>query len=225
MIGSNPFKAYGYIDTTNHTAQRLKEYADTAAFRQKAGLEGDGCDGSFASKLKKADEYLASGESCNATDSIGIMLRNMDEPTPGNPVTEDFWHNGARVSITKDLIYGNTITIGGSSNPDWIHVSTSVGTVNIDLNDMNSLMKCLDLFSPEDVNAIMRKITEARQAREAKSQIDRMDEELVKNDRDKDDGKTNGGEENDKSVDEAVGVISAGEQKHIEEKRDKKFVG
>lgn len=219
MIGSNPFKAYGYIDTTNHTAGQLQQYADTAAFRRKAGLQGDGCEGSFASKLKKADEYLASGESCGATDSIGIMLRNMDEPTPGNPVTKDFWHNGARVSITKDTIYGNTITIGGSSNPDWIHVSTSVGTVNVDLNDMTSLMKCLDLFSPEDVNAIMHKITEARQAKEAGNQIDRMDEELMKNDQDKE------SEEDNKSVDEAVGVISANELEHMEMKRDKKFVG
>lgn len=225
MIGSNPFKAYGYIDTTNHTAERLQQYADTVAFRQKAGLKGDGCEGSFASKLKKADEYLASGESCGATDSIGIMLRNMDEPAPGKPVTENYWHNGARVSITKDMIYGNTITIGGSSSPDWIHVSTSVGTVNIDLNDMNSLMRCLDLFSPEDVNAIMHKITEVRQAREAKSQIDRMDEELVKNDRDNNDRDQNGGEGKDKSVDEVVGVISAEEQRQIEEKRDKKFIG
>lgn len=225
MIGNNPFKAYGNIDTTNHTVQQLQQYADTVAFRKKAGLKGDGCDGSFASKLKKADEYLASGESCGAKDSIGIMLRNMDEPMPGKPVTEDFWHNGVRVSITKDLIYGNSITIGGSSRPDWIHVSTSVGTVNIDLNDMSSLMKCLDLFSPEDVNAIMHKITEARQAKEAKSQIDRLDEELVKNSRDKDGGNKSSGAENNMSVDEAVGVVSAEEQQHVEEKREKKFVG
>lgn len=220
MIGNNPFKGYGYIDTTNHTAAQLKQYADTVAFRQKAGLKGDGSEGSFASKLKKADEYLASGESCGATDSVGIMLRRMDEPTAGNPVTEDFWHNGVRVSITKDTMYGNTITIGGSASPDWIHVSTSVGTVKIDLNDMTGLMKCLDLFSPEDVNAIMRKITEVRQAREAKTQIDKMDEELLKNDRDANDKK-----ENNQSVDEAVGVISAEEQKHIEENREKKFAG
>ena len=220
MIGNNPFKGYGYIDTTNHTAAQIKQYADTVTFRQKAGLKGDGSEGSFASKLKKADEYLASGETCGATDSIGIMLRRMDEPTAGNPVSENFWHNGVCVSITKDTMYGNTITIGGSSNPDWIHVSTSVGTVNIDLNDMTSLMKCLDLFSPEDVNTIMRKITEVRQAKGAKSQIDNLDEELIKNDRDRNDRK-----ENDQSVEEAVGVISAEEQKHIEENRGKKFIG
>ncbi len=223
MIGSSPFKTInGYIDTTNHTAARLKQYTDKAAARQKAGLEGDGNDGSFASKLRKADEYLASGECCGATDSIGIMIRQMDEPAAGHPVTEDFWHNGAHVSITKDAMYGNTITIGGSANPDLIHVSTSVGTVIVDLNDMTSLMKCLDLFSPEDINAIMKKITEVKQAREAQNQIDRMEDELVKNNRDKEDGGKDGEE---KTVDEAVGVISAEEQKHIEEKREKKFVG
>lgn len=223
MIGSNPFKTInGYIDTTNHTASRLQKYAETAAFRQKAGLKGDGDDGSFASKLKKADEYLASGESCGATDSIGIMIRRMDEPTAGRPVTEDFWHNGAHVSITRDAVYGNTITIGGSANPDLIHVSTSVGTVIIDLNDMTSLMKCLDLFSPEDINAIMKKITEVKQAREALNQIDQMEDELVKNDREEEGKDEDGGE---KSIDEVVGVVSAEEQKHIEEKRGKKFVG
>ena len=100
-------------------------------------------------------------------------------------------------------------------------MSTSVGTVKIDLNDTTSLMKCLDLFAPEDVNAIMRKITEVKQAREAKSQIDRMEDELVKNGRDESGGK----QENEQSVGEAVGVISAEEQKQIEEKRDKKFIG
>lgn len=144
----------------------------------------------------------------------------MDEPTAGHPVTEDFWHNGAYVSITRDVIYGNTITIGGSSNPDLIHVSTSVGTVIVDLNDMTSLMKCLDLFSPEDINAIMKKITEVKQAREALNQIDQMEDELVENNQEEE-----GKDEGEKSIDEVVGVISAEEQKHIEEKREKKFVG
>lgn len=221
MLGNNPFLTnHGYIDTTNHTAQQIQKYADKVALRQKAGLEGSGSEGTFADKLKKADEYLASGESCGATDSIGIMLRRMDEPTAGRPVTENFWHNGVCVSITKDSMYGNTITIGGSASPDRIYVSTSVGTVVIDLNDMTSLMKCLDLFSPEDINAIMKKITEVKQAREALNQIDRLDDELVKNDADGKD--QDGGEE---SVDEAVGVISAEQLREIEEKRDKKFVG
>lgn len=220
MIGNNPFRAYGYIDTTNHTAEQLQQYAKTGAIRRQAGLKGDANEGTFAAKLKKADEYLASGESCGATDSIRIMLRRMDAPEPGRPVTENFWHNGALVSITKDTLYGNTITIGGSASPDQIHVSTSVGTVIIDMNDMTSLMKCLDLFSPEDINAIMKKITEVKQAREAKKQIDEMDDELVKKDRDKDDREGKG-----QSVNEAVGVIGAEEQQWIEEKREKKFVG
>ena len=42
----------------------------------------------------------------------------------------------------------------------------SVGTVHIDLNDMEGLMKCLDMFSPEDINLILRKITEVRQSKD-----------------------------------------------------------
>lgn len=221
MISNNPFGAYGSISTTNHTAERLAQYAKTAAYRERAGLEGDGGNGSFASKLKKADEFMASGESAGATDSIGIVLRQMDDPEVGKPVTKDFWHNGAHVSVTKDALHGTTITIGGSANPDLIHVSTSVGNVIIDLNDMTSLMKCLDLFSPEDINAILKKITEVKQAREAMNQIDKMEDELVKNRRD-DQGD---GEDGKQSVSEAVGVVSAEEMRGIEEKREKKFVG
>ena len=195
----------------------------TVARREKMWLTGDPNDGSFASKLKRADEFMASGEYEGPTDSIGIVLRQMDEPTPGNTVNKDFWHNGAHVSISKDSMYGTTITIGGSSNPEWVHVDTSVGTVKIDLNDMTSLMKCLDLFSPEDINAILRKIQEVKQTKEALSQIERMQDELVKNGRDK---KKEGGEEGtDQSVGEAVGVVSAEEMRGIEEKREKKFIG
>ena len=35
-------------------------------------------------------------------------------------------------------------------------------------------MKCLDMFSPEDLNLILRKITEARQAKDALQEIDNM---------------------------------------------------
>lgn len=223
MILGNPYGGYGSIDTTNHTAKQLSEYARTVARREKMGLKGDPNDGSFASKLKRADEFMASGEYEGPTDSIGIVLQQMDEPTPGNTVNKDFWHNGAHVSISKDSMYGTTITIGGSSNPEWVHVDTSVGTVKIDLNDMTSLMKCLDLFSPEDINAILRKIQEVKQTKEALSQIERMQDELVKNGRDK---KKEGGEEGtDQSVGEVVGVVSAEEMRGIEEKREKKFIG
>lgn len=191
MIGYNPFnKLYptSVADNTN-TAQQIKKYAETAARRRQMGLEGDGADpDSFAAKLKKADEYLASGESCGATDSIGIILRQMDEPEAGGRVTKDVFHNGVHVSVTKDALYGNSITIGGSAKPDWIQVSTSVGTVNIDLNDLDSLMKCLDMFSPEDLNAILRKITEVRQSRDAMQEIDNMKNTPVEQADDKKDG-------------------------------------
>ncbi|MDE6603155.1 MAG: hypothetical protein K2K90_13565 [Lachnospiraceae bacterium] len=214
---------YKTLNTTNNTAELLAKQMKSADKMKIAKMEGSVDPDSFAAKLKRADEYAASGEHYSANDSIGIMLRQMDEPTAGNPVTKDFWHNGAHVSICKDALYGNSITIGGSSNPDWVHVDTSVGTVHVDLNDMTSLMKCLDLFSPEDLNAILRKIQEVKQSREALSQIDRMQDELMKNGRDQEkEGGESGGEQ---SVGEAVGVVSAEEMRGIEEKRDKKFIG
>lgn len=175
MISNNPFGAYNPLNYGNNmnTARQIKKFAETTERRRKLGLEGDGTGGaSFAAKLKQADEYLSSGESYHATDSIGIILRQMDEPEAGGQVTETVIHNGVAVQVTKDSLHGNSITIGGSSNPDWIKVSTSVGTVNIDLNDLDSLMKCLDMFSPEDINAILRKITEVRQTRDAMQELD-----------------------------------------------------
>ena len=46
--------------------------------------------------------------------------------------------------------------------------------MHIDLNDIESLMRCLDMFSPEDINLILRKITEVRQCKDALQEIDQM---------------------------------------------------
>lgn len=181
MIGNNQFRTfYSGVMNNDNTAQQIKQYVETATRRKQMGLEGDGADpSSFAAKLKQADENLVSGESLGATNSIGIILRQMGEPQAGEAVTKTVVHNGVTVSVTKDALYGNSITIGGSANPDWIQVHTSVGTVNIDLNDIDSLMKCLDMFSPEDINAILRKITEVKQARDAMQEIDNMKNQSV----------------------------------------------
>lgn len=221
-MGQRVLTGYKTRNTSYDPAEVLAKQMRSADKMTMTKREGDDLD-SFAAKLRRADENAAASEERHmADDSIAIVLRQMDEPTAGNPVTKDFWHNGAHVSVCKDVMYGNTITIGGSSNPDWIYVDTSVGAVKIDLNDMTSLMKCLDLFSPEDVNAILRKIQEVKQSKEALSQIDRMQDELVKNGRDK---KNDGGSGEEQSVGEAVGVVSAEEMRGIEAKREKKFIG
>lgn len=222
-MGHKMLTGYKTKNTSYNPAEVLEKQVRSANKWKMESMQGNIDPDSFAAKLKQADEYAASGEHHMADDSIAIMLRQMDKPTPGNPVTKDFFHNGAHVSIDRDAMLGDTITIGGSSNPDWIYVDTSVGAVKIDLNDMTSLMKCLDLFSPEDINAILRKIQEVKQAREALNQIDRMQDELVKNGRDKGENDGGGGEE--QSVGEAVGVVSAEEMRGIEEKKEKKFIG
>ncbi len=177
MINYNPYNTFypTAVANNSNTARQIRKYSEAVARRQKCGLEGDGVgDTCFAAQLKQAEELKASGESCGATDTIGIILERIGEVKAGEPVTMHVNHKGVNVSVTKDAVHGNTITIGGSANPDWIHVSTSVGTVNIDLNDLDSLMKCLDMFSPEDINAILRAITEVRQSRDALREIDNM---------------------------------------------------
>lgn len=166
---------YPMKSNMDYAAQQIRQYSETAARRQKMGLQGDGADpDSFAAKLKKADEFIASGESCGATDSVGIILRQMREPEAGEKVSKTVFHNGVCVVVEKDYMRGNSITVGGSANPNWIHVDTSVGTVHIDLNDIESLMRCLDMFSPEDINLILRKITEVRQCKDALPEIDQL---------------------------------------------------
>lgn len=223
MINNDYFMGHKIFNTTNHTAENLTRQVASTSKRHMAGMEGDVDPESFAAKLKQADEYAASGEHCGAEDSIAIILRQMDEPTAENPeVTKDVQHNGAHVSVTKNLMQGTTITIGGSANPDWIYVSTSVGTVKIDLNDTTSLMKCLDMFSPEDINAILKKIQEVKQAREAMREIERMQDRLFK---EKPTEEQNGEDEQEKSVGEAVGVVGAEELRDSEEREEKKFLG
>ena len=68
----------------------------------------------------------------------------------------------------------------------------------------------------------MKKITEVKQAREALGQIDRMQDELMMNDRKEEE---KGGTDSEQSIGEAVGVISAEEMRSIEGTREKKFVG
>lgn len=233
MINNDRYMAgFKTLNTSNNTAQMLAKQVASANKWKMEKMEGDMDPNSFAAKLKRADEYAASGEHYGADDSIAIILRQMDEPTAGKPVTQDVWHNGAHVSVTKDLLKGTLITIGGSANPDWIYVNTSVGAVKIDLNDTTSLMKCLDMFSPEDINAILKKIQEVKQAREALNQIDRMQDEMMKNDRDKE--KEGGGDGEETSIGEAVGVVSADELDDMKGmkgvfaaggRQEKKFVG
>lgn len=213
---------YKTLNPANNTAQTLAKQVASANKWKMEKMEGEVDPESFAAKLKRADEYAASGERIGADDSIAIILRQMEEPTMGNPVTKDVWHNGAHVSVSKDLLQGTTITIGGSASPDWIYVSTSVGAVKIDLNDTTSLMKCLDMFSPEDVNAILKKIQEVKQAREALQDIERMQDRLFK---DKPAEEQNGEGEQEKSVGETVGVVGAEELRNSEERQEKKFLG
>ena len=185
MLGNDMWRSfYGAGMTTNRAAQQLKQYSEAVARRERMGLSADGVDpDSFAAKLRQADAFEKAGRPYDGpTDSVGIILREMGEPKEGEQsVTKDVYHNGVLVSVTKDAVRGNTIKIGACNpNGDLIQVNTSVGVVIFDLNDTTGLMKCLDMFSPEDINAILRKITEVKQARDAERELDNTKNEPIK---------------------------------------------
>lgn len=175
-----------HVDTAKvqeQTQHKIEQFAlETAAPSQKNGMAGTAAR-AFVEKMKQADEARESGEFLGSTESIDIILRQMEEPEKW-AVTKMIFHNGVGVSVTKDPVEGVIISIGGSKNPEIVSVKTSVGTVKVDLNDVESVMKCLDLFSPEDVSAIMREITKGNQLRNAKYEMEEAEDELIRQTKD-----------------------------------------
>lgn len=98
-MGQRMLTGYKTKNTSFNPAEALAKQIRSADKLKMTKMEGEVDPDSFAAKLRRADEYAASGEHHMADDSIAIVLRQMDEPTAGNPVTKDFWHNGAHVSV------------------------------------------------------------------------------------------------------------------------------
>lgn len=107
-------------------------------------------------------------------DSIAIIKNQMGEDDDYS-----FIHNSVSVIIDRDSLYGDVITIGGTDNPDWITVNTSVGSVKIDMNDLQSVGKCMDLFSPDDQKKIMEGITKNKMAQRSEQEIDEEEEKFL----------------------------------------------
>ena len=161
MIGVGKY----FNNVANQTGTIKNNVADCITDKEKGNnatmlLNGDAGE-NFATKLQKAEKNTESN-TMGATDTVYIVLRQMEDEE-----TTTINHNGVPVIFSKSSLYGNTITVGGSDHPNWVSVDISCGTVKIDLNDTNSLKKCLDMFSPEDMEKIMAKITEAKMAADA----------------------------------------------------------
>lgn len=109
MINYNPFHTFYPTTVANNsnTAEQIRKYSEAVAQREKRGLEGDGAgDVCFAAQLKQAAEQKASGESCGATDTVGVILEQMEEPTGSEPVTRSVIHNGVPVFVEKARYMG-----------------------------------------------------------------------------------------------------------------------
>ena len=129
-------------------------------------------DFSFAAMLTKEEDSKYS--KVTVTDNIALIEKQM-----GQNATTSFMHDGVPVSIETNSLLGNKITIGGSDNPEWITVNTSVGAVNIDMNDLSSLGKCMDLFSPEDQKKILEGITKYKMAKHAEAELDDNEDKVL----------------------------------------------
>lgn len=129
----------------------------------------------FADKLQSA--LTEDSNYTGPTDSIGIVIRQMN--IRGDK-SREFEHNGVPVSIGMDDIRGTQITIGESDpNGNWIAISTKDGVVNINLDDTQSIMKCLDLFSPEVIKQIMMALAQENKVEEAEKELeDAIDETM-----------------------------------------------
>lgn len=93
-------------------------------------------------------------------NSVGIIFKQMHMSGTN---FANIMHNGVKMSFfmgeKKDGTYYYETTIGvENKDTKWYVMSTKNGTLKFDLNDLGSVLKCLDMFSPEDAERIMEVI-------------------------------------------------------------------
>lgn len=152
-----------------HSAAQItsKVYNQLTGNGETPELAGE--DFSFAAMLAKEEDKNTN--TIGAADSIAIVKKQI-----GEKGSASFVYDGVNVVVETGTLYGDQITIGGTDNPEWISVSTSVGTVNIDMNDLGSVGKCLDLFSPEDQKKILEAITKYKMAKQAERECEEAED-------------------------------------------------
>lgn len=160
------------VEYQSNTARGIMEnvYSKSLGADGKSSITNE--EFSFAAILAKEEKENAP---LSVTDSIGIVKKQM-----GKNDKASFAHNGVGVCVETNSLLGDSITIGGSDNPEWITIQTSVGAVKIDMNDLASVGRCMDLFSPEDQNKILEGITKYKMAKHAEAEMDENEAEIVK---------------------------------------------
>ncbi len=130
----------------------------------------------FADKLK---ETLSESEAkeFQPTDSIGVIVRQMKISGEESKQVE---HNGVKISVSCEEGKGTEITIGDEDpNGNWQSIKTKDGVVHINLSDPASIMKCLDLFSPEEVKQIMMMLALEKKVQEMEESVAETEEEVL----------------------------------------------
>lgn len=131
---------------------------------------------SFAEKLldtQRSTMTAEEREGLQPTDTIGIILRQMRKYGESD---KEITHNGVKMSFEYNDAKGGKIKIGeDSENARWTTIKIKNGTVKFDLNDPDSIMKCLDMFSPEEKNQILFLLSLEKVSKEVE---DKISEEL-----------------------------------------------
>ena len=135
----------------------------------------------FLEKTERADADKTDSSEEALEDSAGIVLRQMLIAGEGR---KSITHNGVNMSFEikskANGGYQNTITIGvETGHSKWYSVVTSAGIVKFDLNDMGSVLACMDMFSAEDARKIMEVIQMEKVANAIDEKIDNIVNEAV----------------------------------------------
>lgn len=117
---------------------------------------------SFSEKLSLATSTPEEAGEFTATDSIGIMLKQMENI---DDMSKTFMHNKVQIQIVRDEIMGDTVTFGTETdNTNWVSFSSDGVTITFDVNNPEAILACLDLFSPFEIRKILEMITMNRMA-------------------------------------------------------------
>ena len=135
----------------------------------------------FLEKTEQADTDKTGSSEEALEDSAGIVLRQMLIAGEGS---KSITHNGVNMSFDikskENGGYQNTITIGvETGNSKWYSVVTSAGIVKFDLNDIGSVLACMDMFSAGDARKIMEVIQMEKVANAIDEKIDNIVNEAV----------------------------------------------
>lgn len=142
-------------------------------------------DAMFVERFKSADRQPAAGRTDGFvhSQSFAKVLEQKGQGFPYGSLAE-----GGIIEYNGVIFVGdaktNTISLGDVSNPNKVlNISLpSGGNLKVNVDNLGDLSNAAGMFSPEDLNAILRAIEQYKHCTKKLGEIDEMKDELVKDD-------------------------------------------